>query len=195
MVSNLYFRFKPTQGQEIGSFIESFVRTLEKHTQDERRKYPDQYSPFTLDELVLNDRVAEQIRPLAHRWCKAYKWPLEHKIHKTEGLCRHVDSESFACGCSLPYHERKGAAFQRSYRWNSCYTFYAENTEVFYNLQVLNALLVLGEMDTVLRLCATPDNNLEESMLVGTCRCVVSGHTFQAWSFGPLSMSENKQLV
>ncbi|KAF4206846.1 hypothetical protein CNMCM8980_006240 [Aspergillus fumigatiaffinis] len=172
MVSNLYFRFKPTQGQEIGSFIESFVRTLEKHTQDERRKYPDQYSPFTLDELVLNDRVAEQIRPLAHRWCKAYKWPLEHKIHKTEGLCRHVDSESFACGCSLPYHERKGAAFQRSYRWNSCYTFYAENTEVFYNLQVLNALLVLGEMDTVLRLCATPDNNLEESMLVGTCRCV-----------------------
>ncbi|KAG2022145.1 hypothetical protein GB937_004240 [Aspergillus fischeri] len=172
LASNLYFRFKPTQGQEIGSFIESFVRTLGKHTEDERRKYPDRYSPFTPKELVLNDRVAEQIRTLAYRWCKAYKWPLEDKVHMTEGLCRHVDSESFACGCSLPYHERKAAAFQRSYRRNSCYTFYAENTEVFYNLQVLNALLVLGEMDTVLRLCATPDTNLKESMRVGHCQCL-----------------------
>ncbi|KAH2650902.1 hypothetical protein KXV79_009235 [Aspergillus fumigatus] len=166
LASNLYFRFRPTQGQEIGSFIESFVRTLGKHTEAERRKYPDRHSPFAPDELVLDDRVAEQICTLAHRWCKAYKWPLSEKIHKTEGLCRHVDSESFACGCPLPYHERKGAAFQRRYRRNNCYKFYAENTEVFYNLQVLSALLVLGEMDTVLRLCATPDNNLEESMYV-----------------------------
>ncbi|KAF7117371.1 hypothetical protein CNMCM5793_006273 [Aspergillus hiratsukae] len=172
LVSNLYFRFKPTQGQEIGSFIESFVRTLKTHTQDERRKYPDRYSPFAPDELVLNDHVAEQIRPLANRWCKAYNWPLKETIQETQGLCRHVDSESFACGCSLPYHERKGAAFQRSYRDNDCYKFFAVNTEVFYNLQVLNALLVLGEMDTVLRLCATPDNNLQESMLVQNCCCM-----------------------
>ncbi|RHZ66342.1 uncharacterized protein CDV56_105338 [Aspergillus thermomutatus] len=172
LVSNLYFRFKPTQGREIGSFIESFVRTLEKHTQCERRKYPDQYNPFTPDELILNDHVAEQIRPLASRWCKAYNWPLKDKIRETDGLCRHVDSESFACGCSLPYHERRGAAFQRSFHDNTCYEFFADNTEVFYNLQVLNALLVLGEMDTVLRLCAQPDNNLEESMLVQHCRCM-----------------------
>ncbi|KAF7174116.1 hypothetical protein CNMCM5623_006453 [Aspergillus felis] len=171
LASNLYFRFKPTQGQEIGSFIESFVRTLEKHTQAERLKYPDRYSPSTPDELILNDHVAEQISPLAHRWCKAYDWPLKDKIQKTEGLCRHADSESFACGCSLPYHERKGAAFQRSYSYHSCYTFFAENTEAFYNLQLLNALLVLGEMDTVLRLCAIPDNNLQESMYVRSCGC------------------------
>lgn len=118
LASNLYFRFRPTQGQEIGSFIESFVRTLGKHTEAERRKYPDRHSPFAPDELVLDDRVAEQICTLAHRWCKAYKWPLSEKIHKTEGLCRHVDSEGFACGCPLPYHERKGAAFQRRYRRN-----------------------------------------------------------------------------
>ncbi|RHZ54082.1 hypothetical protein CDV55_105087 [Aspergillus turcosus] len=172
LVSNLYFRFKPTQGQEIGTFIESFVRTLEKHTQDERRKYPDRYSPFTPDELVLNDHVAEQIRPLAHRWCKAYNWPLKDKIQETEGLCRHVDSESFACGCPLPYHERKGAAFQRSYRPNVCYEFFAVNTEVFYNSQVLSALLILGEMNIVLRLGATPDNNLQESMRVQNCHCM-----------------------
>ncbi|GIK02774.1 hypothetical protein Aspvir_006835 [Aspergillus viridinutans] len=168
-VSNLYFQFKPTQGQEIDSFIESFVRTLEKHTQDERHNYPDRYSPFTPDELVLNDHVAEQIRPLAHRWCKAYNWPLNDKIQKTEGLCRHVNSESFACGCSLPYHERKGADFQRPYPHNAYYHFVVKNTEVLYNLQVLNALLVLGEMDTVLRLCATPDNNLQKSMFVPSC--------------------------
>ncbi|GFF39368.1 hypothetical protein IFM46972_05863 [Aspergillus udagawae] len=172
LVPNLYFRFKPTQGQEIGSFIESFVRTLEKHSQDERQRYPERYSPFTPDELILNDHVAEQIRPLAHRWCKAYSWPLKDKIQKTDGLCRHVNSASFACGCPLPYHERKGAAFQRSYRNNDCYRFFAENTEVFYNLQVLNALLVLGEMDTVLRLCATPDNHLEKSMFVCDCQCM-----------------------
>jgi hypothetical protein len=180
LVSNLYFRFKPTQGQEIGSFIESFVRTLEKHTQDERRKYPDRYSPFTPDELVLNDHVAEQIRPLAHRWCKAYDWPLKDKVQETKGLCRHVNGESFACGCPLPYHERKGAAFKRSYRENNCYKFFDDNTEMFYNLQVVNALLVLGEMDTVLRLCATPDNHLQDSMFLRHCECMVSGRIFLA---------------
>ncbi|KAH1499614.1 hypothetical protein LV164_001166 [Aspergillus fumigatus] len=150
LASNLYFRFRPTQGQEIGSFIESFVRTLGKHTEAERRKYPDRHSPFAPDELVLDDRVAEQICTLAHRWCKAYKWPLTRVLPVGAPCPTTSGREPLSSG---------GTA-------GTSYKFYAENTEVFYNLQVLSALLVLGEMDTVLRLCATPDNNLEESMYV-----------------------------
>lgn len=174
LVSNLYFRFKPTQGKEIGYFAESFARNIAEHTQCERRKYPASFEPIRPDEVVLNDKTAERIRPMAYKWCKSYsRWSPAKKVREnTPGVCPHRGDDFFACGCPLPYTERKGSAFLRRYMYTSCYEFFDRNTAAFYNLQVVNALLVLGEMETVLWICNS-NTDLARWMEVSECQCMV----------------------
>ncbi|PYI07532.1 hypothetical protein BO78DRAFT_312984 [Aspergillus sclerotiicarbonarius CBS 121057] len=175
LVSNLYFRFKPTQGKEIGYFAESFARNIAEHTKCERQKYPANFDPIQPDEVLLDDRTAEKVRPMAYKWCKAYQkwdWPLAERVQKTPGLCPHRDNDGFfACGCPFPFSERKGSAFLRRYQSNHCYEFFNVNIEAFYNLQVVNALLVLGEMEPVLRLCNS-GNDLAQWMEMNECYCM-----------------------
>ncbi|PWY87952.1 hypothetical protein BO94DRAFT_516297 [Aspergillus sclerotioniger CBS 115572] len=185
LVSNLYFRFKPTQGKEIGYFAESFARNIAEHTQCERQKYPANFDPIQPDEVVLNNKTAERIRPIAYKWCKSYSgWsPAKKVLEDTPGVCPHRSDDFFACGCPLPFTERKGSAFSRPCIYTHCYEFFHENTAAFYNLQVVNALLVLGEMETVLRICNSK-NELAKWMMVRDCNCMVPDrgwdHVFRA---------------
>ncbi|RAK99894.1 uncharacterized protein BO80DRAFT_446219 [Aspergillus ibericus CBS 121593] len=174
LASNLYFRFKPAQGKEVGYFAESFARNIAEHTKCERQKYPAKFDPIQPDEVLLDDRTAERIRPMAYKWCKAYRgWSIARRVDKTAGLCPHRDDDGFfACGCPLPFSERKGSAFLRRYQSNHCYQFFDVNGAAFYNLQVVNALLVLGEMETVLRICSL-ENDLARWMEMYECYCVV----------------------
>ncbi|PYH79592.1 hypothetical protein BO82DRAFT_385083 [Aspergillus uvarum CBS 121591] len=211
LVSDLYFRFRPAQGKEIGYFAESFARAIEEHTRTERRKYPAQCSPIQPDDLVLNDRLAERLRPLAYRWCTAYehpKWPYRTTV-KARGpkLCPHRDytgdsnirrsssSSSSSpdrpvdhCGCPLPYCERMGSAFLRRYQPNDCYKFMDDNAGAFYNIQVVSSLMLLGEMDPVLRLAATSDNDLAEWMEMYECYCMTPDRGWDKLFAGALQM-------
>ncbi|PYH97053.1 hypothetical protein BO71DRAFT_481510 [Aspergillus ellipticus CBS 707.79] len=133
MASNLYFRFRPEQGKQIGDFTESFIQTLEEQTQCERQKYPNKYNSFKPDDLILDDRIAEKIRPLAYRWRKTGSWGDADSVKNTRGLCEHTDSDNF---------------------------------------DLVNALLVFGEMDTVLRLCSHPKISLAAWMCERQCYCM-----------------------
>ncbi|RAK81272.1 uncharacterized protein BO72DRAFT_524703 [Aspergillus fijiensis CBS 313.89] len=220
LVSDLYFRFRPAQGKEIGYFAESFARAIEKHTHTERRKYPARYDPIHRDDLVLNDRVAEKLRSLAYKWCTAYKdhkWPYRTAVKaESPKLCPHRDYNSGSnarqssissssssvsssegisaerfmehCGCPLPYSERLGSAFLRRYRRNDCYKFMDVNAEAFYNIQVVSSLMLLGEMDPVLRLAATPDNDLAEWMEMYECNCMPHDRGWDKLFTGALQM-------
>ncbi|PYI24384.1 hypothetical protein BO99DRAFT_398435 [Aspergillus violaceofuscus CBS 115571] len=222
LVSDLYFRFRPAQGKEIGYFAESFARAIEEHTRTERRKYPAQYSPIQPDDLFLDDRLAERLRPLAYQWCTAYqdrKWPYGTTVKaESPKLCPHRDytgdsnirrssisssssSSSISssgssspdrredhCGCPLPYRERMGSAFLRRYRRNDCYKFMDVNAGAFYNMQVVSSLMLLGEMDPVLRLAATPDNDLAEWMEMYECYCMTPDRGWDQLFAGALQM-------
>ncbi|RAH64378.1 uncharacterized protein BO66DRAFT_396215 [Aspergillus aculeatinus CBS 121060] len=167
--TNLYFRFRPQQGQEIGQFAESLAHAIASETERERRKYPARYDPPQRDDIILADEVAHKVQPLAYAWCQNDCWEFGSKVTNSPDLCRHVESEGFACGCPLPYRERLGSAFLRQYQHNDCFEFFRVNGDAFFNLQVVNALLVLGEMDPVLRLCAHPAIGLREWMEAREC--------------------------
>ncbi|RAH79624.1 hypothetical protein BO86DRAFT_435689 [Aspergillus japonicus CBS 114.51] len=154
--TNLYFRFRPQQGQEIGRFADSLAHAIARETERERGKYPARYDPPQRDDLILADEMAQKIQPLAYTWCHNACWGFDWKVTTSPEPCRHVESEGFACGCPLPYRERLGSAFLRQYHDNDCFRFFQVNGDAFFNLQVVNALLVLGEMDPVLQLCAHP---------------------------------------
>ncbi|OJJ95953.1 hypothetical protein ASPACDRAFT_1891370 [Aspergillus aculeatus ATCC 16872] len=223
LVSDLYFRFRPAQGKEIGYFAESFTRAVEEHTHTERRKYRAQYEPIHPDDLVLDDCQAENLRSLAYKWCTAYqdhKWPYRTAVkEESPKLCPHrdyasgsslrrrsaisstssnsssssIDSSSAErsmehCGCPLPYSERLGSAFLRRYRRNDCYKFMDVNAEAFYNMQVVSSLLLLGEMDPVLRLAATPGNDLAEWMEMYECYCMTPDRGWDKLLAGALQM-------
>ncbi|PYI31335.1 hypothetical protein BP00DRAFT_475315 [Aspergillus indologenus CBS 114.80] len=167
--TNLYFRFRPQQGQEIGRFADSLAHAIARETERERGKYPARYDPPQRDDLILADEIAQKIQPLAYTWCHNDCWRFDWKVTTLPEPCRHIESEGFACGCPLPYRERLGSAFLRQYQYNDCFRFFQVNGDAFFNLQVVNALLVLGEMDPVLRLCAHPAIGLREWMEVREC--------------------------
>ncbi|RAH64238.1 uncharacterized protein BO66DRAFT_385981 [Aspergillus aculeatinus CBS 121060] len=190
LVSDLYFRFRPAQGKEIGYFAESFARAIEEHTHTERRKYPAQYDRIQPDDLVLNDRVAEKLRPVAYKWCTAnedHKWPYRTAV-KAESPNISAERSMDHCGCPLPYNERLGSAFLRRYRHNDCYKFMDVNADAFYNIQVVSSLMLLGEMDPVLRLAATPDNDLAKWMEMYECNCMTPDRGWDKLFTGALQM-------
>ncbi|RAK75953.1 uncharacterized protein BO72DRAFT_381135 [Aspergillus fijiensis CBS 313.89] len=167
-IANLYFRFLPTQAKDLGHFATSFARAFNEDTTAARQQYAPKYLPPARDELLLDDRLAARIHPLTFRWHHP-----KRNIQKTQQLCQHIDSTAdFACGCPLPYTERRAAAFLRPYQWNDCFRFEEVNGDGFFNLQVVSTLLVLGEMEIVFRLCAHPEIGLKEWMRVQDCSCM-----------------------
>ncbi|OJK01905.1 hypothetical protein ASPACDRAFT_50713 [Aspergillus aculeatus ATCC 16872] len=180
-IANLFFRFIPTQAQDLGHFATSFARALNEDTTAARQQYAPKYLPPARDELLLNDRLAARIHPLTFSW----HYPERDNVQKTQQLCQHIDSTTdFACGCPLPYTERRAAAFLRPYQWNYCFQFAEVNGDGFFNLQVVSTLLVLGEMEILFRLCAHPDIGLKEWMRVQDCRCVELCEIDHGW--GPV---------
>ncbi|RAH80339.1 hypothetical protein BO86DRAFT_390322 [Aspergillus japonicus CBS 114.51] len=184
-IANLYFRFLPTQAQDLGHFATSFARALNEDTTAARRRYAPKYLPPARDELLLDDRLAARIHPLAFPWHHSRSAESREHIQKTQQLCQHVDSTTdFACGCPLPYTERRAAAFLRPYQWNGCFQFAEVNGDGFFNLQVVSTLLVLGEMEIIFRLCAHPEIGLKEWMRVQDCICVPLAAFDHGW--GPV---------
>jgi hypothetical protein len=88
------------------------------------------------------------------------------------GVCPHGGGLG-ECRCPIPHEERRAAAFYRAYVDNDCIDFEDQNGKSFYNLELVKTLLLYGEMDVILRVCAYPDVDLREWQTVGQCYCVV----------------------
>ena len=106
------------------------------------------------------------------------EWEDEPKLPRvstnTTELCSHQSSPYvFRCRCILPLHERRAGAFLREKYHSDCYEFFKLNSKQFFNVEVVKTLILAGELDPILRICARPDHDLEEWHNAGECMCVV----------------------
>ena len=182
--TNLHPRFKPTQGKEITYFVEAFVRNIESHAQTERAKFPA-FDPPSEDDILIDEALARKISPTIHLSCIDFGYgdDFPEEGFKCPGVVRRGTGPAsvFAspgwdgkCRCLLPESERKAGAFLRRYQSNDCYRFFDVNKSAFFNLEVVKALLLYGEMEPVLRVCAHEFNDLASWWSVAQCYCSVS---------------------
>lgn len=170
--TDFHFRFKPRQGQDLEYFVEAFIRNLHDHATTARKAYPERYSPPQPDDLIISDDAARKISPTIHRWRvenpKAEGWRCLPSVYPSHNsLCSH--SGDTECQCPIPYEERKAAAFSCRYQRNGCYEFYRINGAAFFNQEVFKSLLLYGEMDAVLRICALQGTHLTRWWRAAPC--------------------------
>jgi hypothetical protein len=137
---------KPTQGKEITYFIKAFVKNIKEHSKCERRKYPEHYEKPAPTDTIIDEATANLLTPTIRRVARN----LDTVDRRTEGSWVPPD------GSALLPEERQLAAFTRELK-GSCYDFLPMYHDSFFNLQVIEALLLHGEMAPLLRVCAHSD--------------------------------------
>ncbi|EED16257.1 hypothetical protein TSTA_013570 [Talaromyces stipitatus ATCC 10500] len=160
--SNLYFRSKDNQENDVRYFATCFAKTIREHTTCERKKFAENYDVSGKDDIILDDTTVQKTSPLVYKWRQSYRWDLADKSKpkvcmstSIRKLCTHNDG--FNCGCAIPFKERKVSSFLRRYYSNDCYKFYRENRDQFYNIELAKTLILYDEMEPILRVCSHPD--------------------------------------
>lgn len=164
--NNFHLRFRPGMGKQLSYFATAFARNIHGHADCQRRKYPERYEPPEPDDLVVSDAVAARIAQTINRWQmdKEWLWPSGGRTWHEE--CVHnngdpyVPSDNEPCSCPLPDERRRMKAFLD--RLTHCHSqdFLDFNYLAFFNVEVIKTLIMYGEMDTALRICAHPDIEL-----------------------------------
>jgi hypothetical protein len=174
----LQLRCQPGQGEQIRSFVDAMARTLREHSTSYRKKYPERYEPAHPQEIIIDDATVRKITPTVYRWCSSmlfwgegFGQPGVVDVPRG-GVCPHRGGLG-ECRCPIPHEERRAAAFYRERVDNDCMQFETENGKPFYNLELVKTLLLYGEMDIILRLCAYPEVDLRTWQTTGQCYCLV----------------------
>ncbi|KAL2255970.1 hypothetical protein VTK26DRAFT_2407 [Humicola hyalothermophila] len=171
---DLHLRFKPDQGKQFHYFVEAFARNIRRHSATARKRYPEAYEAPKPDDILLDDAVVRKITPGVHRFRSRIEWdyaPLGRSVLPPKGgLCTHGGGD-IRCHCPIPNSERKAVAFYRPRRFNNCFHFFEENGDGFFTLELVKTLLMDGEMDIILRICASPDVQLWHWWRLGMCEC------------------------
>ncbi|KJZ71845.1 hypothetical protein HIM_08773 [Hirsutella minnesotensis 3608] len=157
--SNFYLRLEPGQAGQLRHFVAAFARNIDDHTRSERAKYEETYPVPSRTDILLTDAVVEKISP-AVLWFRQ-RSSFHSSLSKVDpespkSFCRHQDE----CSCAVPFRERRVEAFLRQHVQNNCYEFWNYNSHAFYNLEIVKLLLLYGEIEPILRICAHPDNDL-----------------------------------
>ena len=168
-ITNLQPRGKPNQGKEVMYFLNAFAKTIDEHSACERKKYPETYNPPSPEDIVIDDDIVKKITPTVRRLRNYRK-----DYMCLSGTCR-IGWNDNECECvPIPDDARKMSGFLRSYQRNDCYQFFKVNRTAFFQLQLVEVLILYGEMDAVLRICAHPDIRLKDWWLRSDCFCNVS---------------------
>lgn len=85
-------------------------------------------------------------------------------------MCSHEQNDP-KCTCPVPYEERKVSSFLRQKKSNECYDFYKLDGPGYVNLEFVKTLLVSGDMEPILRTCASPQNDLKSWWSLASCQC------------------------
>jgi len=176
---DLHLRFKPDQGKKLAYFVEGFIRNIREHSSTTRKQYPEHYDPPLPEEVILDDTIVRKITPTVRRWRTL--WAKKRWHH----WCDKVDNDNVdnKCECStpIPHEDRRASAFYQRYQSNRCYRFFETNGKAFYNLEVVKTLLLYGEMDTILRVCAYPGVDLRTWWRMSQCCCVVRRFSYDLY--------------
>ncbi|KAH6839580.1 hypothetical protein B0I37DRAFT_394080 [Chaetomium sp. MPI-CAGE-AT-0009] len=159
----LQLRCQLGQGEQLHSFVDAMVRTLREHSTSYRKKYPERYEPAHPHEIIIDDATVRKITPTTTGKPAVVDVP-------RGGVCPHGGGLG-ECRCPIPYEERRAAAFYRKHVDNDCIDFGEKNGRSFYNIELVKTLLLYGEMDIILRLCAYPEVDLQTWQTIGQCDC------------------------
>ncbi|KAH7113977.1 hypothetical protein B0J13DRAFT_574014 [Dactylonectria estremocensis] len=171
---NLHVRRAPDQGKKLTYFTNALVRNAVDHARCDREKYSKQFVSPSDDTIVLADDIARKIE------ATVYRWRLDHQsaselgpveMPHGNGLCPHKEKTA-ACKCPLPFKERQMCAFRRRYTESPCWMFFECNDDGFFNIEVMKTLILYGELDIILPLCADPRVDLKSWWEVSVCGCV-----------------------
>jgi hypothetical protein len=142
-ITNLYPRNLPKQSGNLKYFVEAFARNVEAHSTTSRPQYATSEKPPERDDVVISDAFLSRMSPFLK-----YVIPQETSSRSCLNKSTTFDPE-----------RRKMSAFLQQYRRNDCYEFYETNGQAYAAFEVLQLALMLGEMDTVLRMCSHPDTD------------------------------------
>jgi len=166
--ANLHLRSLPDQVKQLNFFAEAFARNVCDQARRERAKYPEKYDSLAADDIILHDELVRKLLPVVHKLRQAKVGPYWDTDRKPPRPSVHGD-------WPLPHDKRKASAFLMPYRNNSCYDFLTVNGDAFFNVEIVKALILEGEMDAVLRICAQPSVDLKSWYSECECSCGVSG--------------------
>ncbi|KAI1162734.1 hypothetical protein F5B18DRAFT_365374 [Nemania serpens] len=171
-VTNLFLRFRETQGNELNYFVDAFARAITEHSEGERRKYPASPPRPDPGEVVISDAVSKKIAPTLHRLYRGWNWRRAAAIAEafTSQPCTHT-GQNERCACPVPYAARKVSAFLNLRYDDVCYEFERANGKAFFSVEIAKALILHGEMEPVMRLCAHPDFAFSGWWSIGQCQC------------------------
>jgi hypothetical protein len=172
---NLHPLLRKNQGKAFNDFVKAFLKSIEKHTNSERAKYRPKYDIPDPTDVIIDASIARKIMPTVRRW-------RQYGRRVNDFICPGVRDRGDRahrfgyCQCSdLPDEERRASAFLRPYIENGCFRFFEMNNDAFFNLELVKTLILHGEMDPVLRMCAHPDADLIRSWWSkAQCGCMVS---------------------
>lgn len=160
--TNLYPRMKPNQANDLTYFVNAFVKNLEEHSACERKKYLTHYDAPEPSDVILDDATVKKISPTIFRWrldsrclpdtCAIRRTPVpKHGIFRSPRVCK--------CE-ALPREERLMSAFLRDPFDDPEYHM-RMNTDAHFNIKVVQTLMIYGEIDPILRICAHPGVHLK----------------------------------
>ncbi|KAK8038553.1 hypothetical protein PG993_006964 [Apiospora rasikravindrae] len=153
---------RPGQGDDMDQFVNSLAAILTDSAARERKKYPEHHEAVADDdEIVVPDADAVVIAPHLGR-CHSQFDCDKHPYRKSKseplllGLCAHVDGTS-GCRCALRFGERRMSTFLRPLEKVTGSSDLVERfRDAFLGLEMLKAILIYGDMNTVFRICAHP---------------------------------------
>ncbi|KLO89552.1 uncharacterized protein LW93_1611 [Fusarium fujikuroi] len=173
---NFHALIQPDSKAKLTNFVDIFMQSIAEDAAQQRKRYPEKYEVPDENQVIISDEAAIKIESTVRRWHPEVYWPDDgddlktFKQPTTKKLCPHT-SDSDNCGCVLPYKERKMSAFQRPQVQNDCFKFDIDNRESFRNLQVVESLILHGEMDAILRSCAYEECQLAKWREHRECEC------------------------
>lgn len=172
-VTDFYARDEPNQGRDLYSFVDKFSKILTESAAVERKKYAGSYEAAAPDEIVISKEDARKIAPHLSRHHSQCDMDERHTASGkalSVGVCAHVGN--FRCRCALRYEERRMSTFLHRYIVSGCHDFDIHNRQSFLGLEILKALLLYGDVNTVLRICAHPAVDFRHWWNAQECSCL-----------------------
>lgn len=147
-VTNLHPNSPPFESGEKNEFAQAFAQAVSDASKLKRAQYPKYYSAPSPSDVLLGDELVEKVESFLSQ--------------ETKG------------GPKLPFEQRTASAFLHPWECGDHCNFTSDTDIGFLNLEVVKMLLMLGELDPILRACAHPDEGLSGWYSAALCDCMVS---------------------
>ncbi|KFY41490.1 hypothetical protein V494_02970 [Pseudogymnoascus sp. VKM F-4513 (FW-928)] len=149
--TNLYPRRNAAQGKELMYFARGFAQAVEAMSRTEREKYPQSYDEVGPSDFLIDDVTEAKIRNTVRRARMANTRDYGHR-----GPC--PVTYIHGCTCPISPEDRTILPWKVVDNMNQYPTYPSPHED---SPDLLNALLLHGQIDALLRIAAQPSANLK----------------------------------